>query len=94
MEFINYIKKIIEGSSKESSKRFMAIWTMCLITIVVFYSMLVEHVDNLTVLFYLLSFVGSLMAVSTIESVTTKKILKDKDTKLNNKEEDFDRSER
>ena len=72
----------------------MAIWTMCLITIVVFYSMLVEHVDNLTVLFYLLSFVGSLMAVSTIESVTTKKILKDKDTKLNNKEEDFDRSER
>lgn len=69
----NYLKKIIEKSSKESSKRFISIWTMCLVTIVVL-GIIYYRYDLTTTLITLLGFLGSLIGISTWENKRDKNV--------------------
>ena len=65
--FIAYIKKLIESDSKESSKRFIAIYTMILITFVVLTYTTTKNVE--IVLGQLLGFVLVLCGVAVWQSI-------------------------
>lgn len=68
---ISYMKKIVDGGTKESSKRFIAIWTMILVTIVVLVGMIVTG-SYIAMLYTLLSFTGAVIGVSTWENIKNK----------------------
>lgn len=63
-----YLKKIISSASKESSKRFIAIWSMILVSIVTIWACVATREYN-TIIITLLTFVGSLVGISTWENI-------------------------
>lgn len=65
---LKYLKKIIDGGTKESSKRFIAIWSMVLVTIVVIVGMIVTG-SYIAMLYTLLSFIGAIIGISTWETI-------------------------
>jgi hypothetical protein len=68
---IKYIKKLILSNSKESSKRFIAIYSMLLVSFVVF--VYTNKDNNVLVLGTLCSFVLTLVGVSAWHSVKSNK---------------------
>ena len=68
---IEYIKRIINSDSKESSKRFIAVWTMILVTITVITSLIMTR-DYVTILSVLLTFVGALVGITAWHSIKNK----------------------
>lgn len=71
-KFWLFIKKLIQGDSKESSKRFLAIYVIqILVTYIVF--RYTNSKNYTAVLAQLLAFVGSLVIVSSIQNIQNKK---------------------
>jgi hypothetical protein len=70
------IRKIINSDTTESSKRFFSIWSMCLVTITVITS-LIMTIEYVTILGMLLTFVCSLVGITSIETYKSKKIKQD-----------------
>jgi len=64
MRVIAYIKSVINSKSAESSKRFLAMWTMLLVTAVVI-AAIFKHANLTAVLSLLLSFVATLLGIAT-----------------------------
>lgn len=66
---IAYIKKLIETNSKESSKRFIALYCMLLISFIV---LMYTSFDNaVNMMSALLSFVAILVGVSSWQAIKT-----------------------
>jgi len=68
---LKYLKKIINSESPESSKRFIAIWTMILVTISVGTALVMSN-DYITVISILLTFVLSILGIASWQSVKNK----------------------
>ena len=61
--------KLIESDSKESSKRFLAMYIVLIIgTLVTFYGMLRHDVDVIQLLIVWLGFAGALLGISSWQS--------------------------
>jgi len=73
---IEFLKNIIKSNTKESSKRFIAIWVMVLITAVVAVALWKDS-DIFSVLASLIAFVCTLLGIATWQ--TTKKNDEDKE---------------
>lgn len=70
MRLINYIKRLILSDSKESSKRFVTMYSLLLITfVVVFYT---NRINSVLVLTTLCTFVLALCGVSVYETIKKK----------------------
>jgi len=70
MRLINYIKRLILSDSKESSKRFVTMYSLLLITfVVVFYT---NRINSVLVLTTLCTFVLTLCGVSVYETIKKK----------------------
>lgn len=71
-----FLKKIIQSDSKESSKRVMAMWTMLLVTLVVgssIYAFVVKDKGDLIVLLgSLLTFILTLSGIGAYQAVKEK----------------------
>lgn len=65
---LKYLRKIINSDTTESSKRFIAIWIMILVTTTVI-TALVMSSDYITILSILLTFVGALVGITTWQSI-------------------------
>jgi|DEB0MinimDraft_10_1074344.scaffolds.fasta_scaffold72276_3 hypothetical protein len=77
----NIWKKLIESDSKESSKRFLALYIVLVIgTIVTFYGMIRYDVDVVKLLVVWLSFAGSLLGISAWQSNRKDKYNSEKET--------------
>lgn len=74
-------KKLIESDSKESSKRFLAMYIVLVIgTIVTVYGMYSTDVDVVYLLIVWLSFAGALLGISSWQSNRKDKYQSTKDT--------------
>lgn len=80
-----YLKKIISSDSKESSKRFIAIWAMILVTAAVIVA-LTKCDNTIEVLYVLLGFVASLLGITSWQSIRTKKHENNKNSSDNSDE--------
>jgi len=69
---LEFLKKIIQSDSKESSKRLIAVWAMTLASIVVLIC-IYKQVDLVTLLSLLLTFVLSISGVATYQSIKNKR---------------------
>lgn len=79
-----YFDKLINAESKESSKRFLALFTMLLVAVVVGFAVW-KHENLITVLSILLSFVLALMGIASWQSYKVRKLDKE-----NNEDDQLD----
>lgn len=69
---LDFLKKIIQNGTKESSKRLIAIWSMLLVTIVVITAISLSN-DYISILIALLSFISGVLGLSTYQNIKQKK---------------------
>lgn len=67
----NFLKNIVNAESNESSKRLIALWFTLLVSIIVVFTLIKPAVaqDVLNIFYGLLGIIGTLVGVSTGESV-------------------------
>lgn len=72
MRILEYLRKLMESKSLESSKRFISFYTMILVTIVTITGIIMSD-DYVTILITLLTFIGSLLGIATLETISKHK---------------------